>query len=84
MRIRIDKQPSNMGEDHELCCMCFEPTPYWHLARNLPLCEPCARTFNPSDLPKMKEYLDEAARVEASRKNMSKNKLVTAAGPTCY
>jgi hypothetical protein len=57
MSVKIQKQPDNMGEDFENCCLCNVPTPFWSVDKDVPLCNKCNKCVELDDIPDKKEYL---------------------------
>lgn len=45
------------GEVAENCCLCRNPTRYWH-ASGVALCRGCAQTADEAALPSKKEWCD--------------------------
>lgn len=45
------------SETKERCCLCRTPTRYWHAAKDVAVCQPCAKTAKESDLPNKSEWL---------------------------
>ncbi len=43
MTIKVSKEPSGLGQI-EKCFLCSEPTRYWNLITNYPVCTDCAKT----------------------------------------
>lgn len=57
--------------DHELCCFCWTPTPFWARAEDVDAngdatdvacCPECAANHEPSELPTKEAWCAEAAR----------------------
>jgi hypothetical protein len=44
-----DNEPRWWPAEH--CCFCFEPTRFWYTAKDVAVCEPCAGTHVPEDVP---------------------------------
>jgi hypothetical protein len=49
-RIKIIREPTGL-EGVEACFFCKQPTRYWNKKRNLPVCDTCATTHTPDELP---------------------------------
>jgi hypothetical protein len=57
--IKIIKEPENLGPPYEKCCFCNDPTPYWSLNNDVPVCILCSQHKNESDLPTKEEYMNQ-------------------------
>ena len=45
MAIKIEKEPENLGAPYELCIFCRNPTPYWSIEKDVPVCPHCAEKY---------------------------------------
>ena len=54
--IAIEREEKGLGPPYEKCCVCDNPTPFWHLKSNVPLCGSCAANMEEKDLPTKEEY----------------------------
>lgn len=79
MPINVTREPTDHlvavfnVHEHELCCLCWAPTPFWARAEEIDengdandvaCCPTCARTHEPNDLPSKEAWCAEAARRE--------------------
>lgn len=50
----------------ESCCFCRRPTPFWHMPKDVAVCEECAPTHEVSQIPPKEEWCAAVAADAAS------------------
>lgn len=61
VKITHDELPECAGEN---CCVCFEPTQFWFVTNDVPLCPACARKIKAKHIPTKDQWCEAVARRE--------------------
>lgn len=68
--IEVTKESAEMSAwPLELCCLCWQPTPYWYTPKDVACCEACAKDAAPEDIPSKKEWCAQARAKEETKRN---------------
>jgi predicted amidophosphoribosyltransferase len=61
--IEVTKESAEMSVlPLELCCLCWQPTPYWYMPKDVACCQTCAEVATPDDIPEKKEWCTNARK----------------------
>jgi hypothetical protein len=57
MAVEVHLEPADMAPFYpEPCSLCRTPTRHWYVPNDVALCEPCAETATPEQIPTKKEW----------------------------
>jgi hypothetical protein len=60
MTIKVVREPEDEPwGTQELCCFCWERTPYWYEKKDVPVCKECAKTHKAKEVPDKKTYCEQ-------------------------
>jgi hypothetical protein len=62
MTIKIVRDDSTEPSDWEHCCFCFKPSKHWYQPKDVAVCEACAATRRPSEVPTKAVWCAEVIR----------------------
>lgn len=66
--IHIVRDPDPDAQVLELCCFCYEPTPFWFEPNDVACCRRCAAKHKTSDVPAKDTWWDACERLAKSHR----------------
>lgn len=54
--VKVTKEPEEFGPPLEPCSICYERTKFWYVPKDVALCQRCAKTAKPDDIPSKERW----------------------------